>query len=497
MKRALTILFLCCCACLASQPQQIPDIEITGEARIKLPMRKQTMVSDLDKVAPDSLPLLVPHGTAKTATQTNERTGRRAYLQGEMGYKAGARFRASWYTKTPTIPFLRFDFLNTTIEDGWANQDYDLYAKSAIGSLIIAWDLYYSHSTAPTHYSDAYRFMAQNVTDDLALGAWHFSGIKTSINMDVVDAKTESTPSGHVNLGMAHKHRLRLHDLFFTNEFLIAGGEPALSTATRISSLAWFTNIDLVMTTDFTHLLPSLSFTYPVIQRDGTHLLISNIPRITGNDRISMLRDHHWAVQPQRTQTSLLPLDLLIQWQKQIAHPQSGYTGKNTGTGTNISVSHRFSYRYNSPILTDGGYASIPLISFTDQWENHTDASVSTDFYGFDVSQSIALDLAHTKNSNFRLRPYNPMLIAVTDISRRFGDLSTGLSFTQEYLARDHLNNELDSVFRMDIMGEFQLSPELIIYARINDLFNNPGKVWNTIPGAGREAFLGFKFRVR
>ncbi len=368
---------------------------------------------------------------------------------------------------------------NARIGKGWASQDHDLYVLGRLNKLVLGGDLYYAHSTAPGHFVDAYRVMAINNTDRLDLGEWHFSGMNTSLNLDVLKARTDAMNWKHTNPGIAHRHHLRLHDLYFGNEFILAGGVPAFSTSTRISSLAWFTDIDLVLATDFTRLLPSLRFSYPLARRD------------------ELLRAYPWAVQPPVMKQALAPLDLQFHYQKQFPTVAAGAAGGDMSRGINLSIAHRFAYLYNKPVLIDGGFASLPLLSFSDQWENHTSVRLSGMLQGFALSQSLSLDVIHTKYNNFRLRHYSPLLSAVTNVTHSFGDLETGLSFTQEYLAQDHLGKKLNHVFKMDIIAGYNVTPDLAIYARILDVFNSPGKVWNSIPGTGREAFLGVKYRVR
>lgn len=494
MKRLLLILLLYYAAHLGAQTTQLPDIEITGEAKIKLPMRIQKVELDTADVLPDSLPLLIPRSRRFDKPPTLEVTNRTAWFTAEFGSRLSTRLWASWYTGKKRIPFAKAGLSTYRFRRGWAQQDYNLYLSAMIGIEDITPELSYLHSTAPDHYTDSYQIIARNNTNRLDLGNWQFSGVSTAVSLEAIDSATEGVSQQHLNLGFSHSHALRFGDLRFYNVVMVAGGVPSFMVSTRISSLAWFTDIDLTLASDFVHLLPSLSFCYPVVNRNGTRVVISNSPAITGYARGEIARSYKWLVQPDRMRTGITPLDLGIVWKKQFPPIKAVPAKLRAHNGIEISVAHHLLFKYNSPILLDGGFTQIPLLGFTDQWENHTSANICMEVAGFKLGQSFNLDLVHISENSYRLKPYTPLIQATTSVSHSIGHWDLSLGLTQQYMSRDHLKRDLNNVAKLDLTGEYRITKYATIYARILDMFNTPSRIWNTIPGTGREAFLGIKY---
>lgn len=497
MKRYCFVILLVIRAMLFAQTAPLPDIEITGEARIKLPIRTQNHIHNNFQVAPDSLPMLIPHGTHKVPDRFTEQDQRLAYINGEFGSNTSTNIRASWYTRNKYIPYSRLDIINHRISSGWAYQEYCLSVSSNYQGMDLLWDAQYGHSTAPGSFTDEYRVRVNHNYNNLDAGECQFSNLETSLNLDIVNGSSEGTTIKHTNMGFRHQHNLRVGGFRFGNELMIAGGEPAISTSARISSIAWLTDIYLVLSTDLVHLLPSIMFQYPLWNRDGTRITVMNTPGITGNDRMSLLTYNRWAAQPQRVKNGITPLDLQIIYQKQTMPRRSSKADLLLAQSIEFSISQRVAYQYNNPVLVDVGLNKVPGIGFTDQWVNITSAQFRIPLDGFQVFQSLEMNLTHIKSDHFRLKPYTPVLTAETKVSRRFGKCIFDLGIEQGYFARDHQNKDLNDTFKVNITGEYRIDDDLSLCARIIDLFNTPSKAWKSIPGNGREAFLGLKYRIR
>ncbi|MDP2400462.1 MAG: hypothetical protein Q8M66_00640, partial [Actinomycetota bacterium] len=246
------------------QVQTLPEVEIQGDAKIRLPLIKKPM--NLERVVSDaeSLPNYFPSSLseARRASILLYYPPRKATLKAGLSTDFGSELAINWYPRLKHIPVVKFNAGIAMPGSSWLYQqeslDLGFRLKPNLGLNL---STSYQYARRDGYEASGFYSGVTNRYDSLRIDNVTLKEINTSIGFDHFrqEVELDSFQGDHLNLN--HRHRLNWDKHQLKTNFLIYG--KAFGTALQYRPLyqIWkLPDLEYAILTDYRHIFPGIVY---------------------------------------------------------------------------------------------------------------------------------------------------------------------------------------------------------------------------------------------
>lgn len=482
------------------QVQVLPEVEIQGDAKIRLPLIKKPM--NLERVVSDaeSLPNYFPSSLSETkrASILPCYPPRKATFKAVLSTDFGSDLAINWYPRLKHIPVVKFSAGFGMPGSSWLYQQESLDLGIQLNSMLgLNTMTGLQYALRDDYEASGFYLGVTNRYDSLRIGNVKLTEINTSFGYDHYrqEVELDSFQGDHLNLN--HRHRLNWNKHQLKTSILLSG--KAFGTALQyraLYQLLKLPELEYAILTDYRHIFPSIVYNDRFDPARNLILDVYSKPQIETMSANERMRKDKWVALGTFNRISSIPLNIgadLYYWipAGKGSPTQNGLPVSRHGR---IGISQQMRYVIDAPTLDDGGYAKIPRIRFTDVFENTTTLSFDYTIWNTVFSQNIELKAAHLPDQGMKRKPYSPAIKASNVFSRRIYDIDLKMDFTQEYFTKDHLGNDLNPITDLSLSGEYRVIKNGLVFVAFENIFGTPRRSYTGLPGKGRNLTAGFRY---
>lgn len=481
----------------------LPDLEIRGDARIRLPLSKRPLgVSVMD--SSDSLAVFLPRISepVKSIQQSAKPLIRSYRFTMELAPTLATELSATAYGIDKRIPHARARINLTRVQSRWFDQQWELYGQTKlINGVPFQHQIQYRYTRNPDYYSEAFAFENSFSVPDARIQNIRISEFNTAFSYQVIDQVTESIPMANSYFDVSHSHSISYNGHSLENSIEVVSGKVGLSSSYKLL-LTWLEGIetDLGLMTNLMHLSPYLKVSKAFWIRPDLYFRVSNAPSVVAHDRSDLMEKFPWAAQPDNAYMGILPLNVNVAIGKGNVMNSLASSRKPIQSNDIVSevyLKHNVRYEYHRPTICEGIFTSVPSLMFADVLQNFTTLGAQIRYGKVSFMQDLSMNMGHLPEFSYKPIPYEPLMKAQTVVRVNIQGVDTQLSLDQGYWMKDHKRKNLPAVFDLSARAYYQLNPVVSVYAKLENIFHTPNRQWNSIPGQGRNIQLGFQYIVR
>ncbi|MDP2173260.1 MAG: hypothetical protein Q8J62_05760 [Candidatus Cloacimonadaceae bacterium] len=482
------------------QVQTLPEVEIQGDAKIRLPLIKKPVTLEHIVSDADSLPSYYPSSLPESEYGRSLlfHPARKATLKARLSTDFGSEVAITWYPRLRHIPLLKFDAEIGIPGSKWLYQREELDLGIRL-SPRLGFNAGGGYQYADTDYyrvHGLYMSLA-NRYDSLRIGSVKLANLNTEIGFDHLNQQIELDGLGGDHIYLRHKHRLKWDKHQLQSSFLLASNATGIALQYRPLYSIWkLPRLEYVMLTDFRHIIPSIAFSHRFDPGRNLILDVESSPYIETASQNERLKEYKWFALGTYNRVSSVPLNLnadIYYWVPSIQRLPHGRSIYSSRLGR-IGISHTMRYILDAPTLDGGGYLRLPRVRYTDVFENISVLKFDYQLWGTDLSQSLQLNISHLPDQEMKAKPYTPLYTSRSELSRRVYDIDFKLGFVAEYFVKDHLGENLKPVTDLSLGGEYRVCKNGTVFTTLENIFGTPDHSYKGLPTKGRNLVAGFRY---
>jgi len=473
---------------LGAQIQDLPDLQVSGEADVRSFLNKRALLFAPLSSEPESLAAYLPQSLWQDVpTPKVKEAFPRSFLQLEANTGLGVD---SYFNHHPAASPLHS--LSHQL-DLWNPNDSLLAFQTRFSAGVdiaklfpVTLDAVWHNNTAPDYRVSSLSMLAAHYLPELQLGRVKLSNYNLQISGDYLRQR-ELVFHYHaqsVNLlasGIASSGVLDLKHLL-----LLSGGKVGGMALPALNWHPWgLITLRPGFVADQHAIAPTLDFLYRTTITEGLSLKVENKPTINANKPNDLLVDTPWVDLSGKYRLSPVPLNLSC-IAEMFHFPRLPIS--------RMVLENNVSYTLNAPRLDTGIKEGIPLLVYNDLVQNTTKASAMLRVGGLTVHQGLAVNLAYLPEKHFHRAAYQPLLKITTQADYNLGHYLLHANLLQGYFAKDHNGADLPEAVICDLSAEYLLGDKSL-YLNLSNIFDLPVITYTDYPTRGRALFLGLKYR--
>jgi len=475
---------------LGAQIQDLPDLQVSGEADVRSFLNKRALLFAPLSSEPESLAAYLPQSLWQDVPTPKVKAAfPRSYLQLEANTGLGVVSYFNHHSASSSLQSLSHQL------DLWNPNDSLLAFQTRFRAGVdiadrfpITLDAVWHNNTAPDYRVSSLSFLAAHFRPELQLARVKLQNYNLQISGEYL--RQRELPFHYhaqsVNIQAAGIASSGVMDL--KHLLLLSGGKVGGMALPGINWHPWgIISLRPGFVADQYAIAPTLDFLYRTTLSEGLSLKVENKPTINANKPNDILVDTPWVDLSGKYRLSPVPLNLSCI--AEMVH----FPGYRLPLGR-IVLENNLAYTINALRLDTGIKEGIPLLVYNDLIQNSTTASAMLRIGDLTVHQELAVNLAYLPEKHYQRAAYQPLLKVTTQADYSLGHYLLHANLLQSYFSKDHKGADLPEAVICDLAAEYLLGDKSL-YVNLSNLFDLPVITYTQYPTRGRALFLGLKYR--
>ena len=488
MKRTLLgASLLLSAALLCAQIQVLPDLEVTGESRVRIFLYKKALPYSYESTQADSLQYFLPQSLPSKSSELKPMPGKvkRHYLDVEAASLPSAELHYKYYPHHSLLRNLNFDAMGSK-----ANKDfmYEHFAASGMintpGDWLLNANAQYQMEESRLSQAKLIRGQAILQKPTVPILGIDFHHMQNELRAYKLDQEQWNLKYESSGLGWLHKSSMDLGDYSWNNSLILMDKRLNVHSSLDLSILG-FERLGLHLLYDDGHVYPSLGFSRELPLKYDQILRFSNIPLTRIEDHMDILQEYKHVILAGTQRSTSLPLNLKLTYE--LLRPEAqGFELRS------LSFANRSRYYLDGIDLATNPGGDVPMLVYTNATQNSTTLEASWGKGDILFTQSAELNLLYWPEHNWRVAANNHLLNFETRATYDKGIYSAMLGLKQHYISWDEQQNALEEQLDMYLELKYHIGPDSCIKLRASNLLDMELRRHPQLPSRGIDLALSW-----
>ncbi|NLN34944.1 MAG: hypothetical protein GX157_02925 [Candidatus Cloacimonetes bacterium] len=490
MKKLILFLLLCVAAILSAQIQVLPDIEVSGESRVKIFLYKKALPYSKDSLLRDSLrvylPESLPVGSSVSVPGADPVPHQYIFAEANSRLKLDAEYKYS-----PDHESISSLALAMSLYAPKGNFISNHFRGSGNFHMIsdedVALDLIFFNTEGKNMNSEYSAAELYTFKDRFSFKHFDLKQVSHAIAIDLLDQRNKALEREHSSVNFTHRSILDFKDFDWGNRIHFHAGRSSWHSFAEFDVPA-FDKASMHLMYDGHHFIPAPGFNWRYITDYDQQFSIVNAPAVQINPYANSLRDYRWVYLPAKPKHTLIPLNFCIRLEDFLPVSKESFL-------RGFAIANDSQYRINDVFMTDSNNPFIPKTYYDDVFTNTSTIQASFGHGRVSFDQDLALSLAYLANQDWHRKPYNPILQTTSSFCYNTYPYTFKASLDQQYFMVDHMNQDMKEVFDLSFEGAYELERFSKVYLRCANVLNSNIRQFNSLPRQGVSIQAGIYHR--
>jgi|GEM_PF-6076294 len=473
------ILMLIPLACLATDPIQLPDVEIEGTSNLRTFIYKRDFFPLLADSTLQAVPAFYPT-LLLPKPSIAQRRYRTASISADISSNLYADINYSLYDTDGFLDMMKHRFIWYQPQDSFSYLQTELYYR-----ILSRGDF-------------AHNFSANYTQSDFLIGEWKSAGaiyhhqlqkpqlwglsakyFRTNVGMQYIQNKAVNEQKKRLSPEVNHLSILKSKNMEFDQNILLSYRDPGISFSIKHShwqNYSFVNNLGLGFVADKNHLFPALNFDHEIVPSLSSSFQVSNNAHVDQKSFAILADMWNWAILPEDTPLTKTPLDLRISYTEK-SHTKLLYLFDY------LKVSNQTLWQFDLPVQDAGADTLHATLAYREVLSNHFNVDTKI-VSNSDVYSTQYLKICYSDQrdyQHYRL-PYKPLVKTGIASFFREGKLTYMMGLDLSLNLKDHNNEYLNDIANLNGAVFFDPTANSSFSIELHNILDTPQYVFRGLP---------------